>query len=82
MLNVSSLLRVSNTFTKVSVNIHISVSYFQLKLLPGHDKTSMILGDGDNIKQYLDSRYVSAPEAHRRLYEFRMHEEVPNSQML
>ena len=38
----------------------------------------MILGDGDEIKQYLDSHYVSAPEAHHRLYEFRMHEEVPN----
>ena len=38
----------------------------------------MILGDGDEIKQYLDSRYVSAPEAHHRFYEFRMHEEVPN----
>jgi hypothetical protein len=38
----------------------------------------MIIGDGDEIKQYLDARYISAPEAHHRLYEFRMHEELPN----
>jgi hypothetical protein len=38
----------------------------------------MILGDGDEIKQYLDSRFVSAPEAHHRIYGFEMHEELPN----
>ena len=42
----------------------------------------MILGDGDEIKQYLDSRFVSAPEAHHRLYGFSLHEEVPKVQRL
>ena len=32
----------------------------------------------DEVKQYLDARYVSACEALWRIYHFRMHEEHPN----
>ena len=53
-----------------------------LNMLQGHDRTSMVLGDGDEIKQYLNSRFVSAPEAHHRLYGFGLHEEVPKVQRL
>ncbi|CAG8777423.1 1802_t:CDS:2, partial [Cetraspora pellucida] len=32
----------------------------------------------DEIKQYLDARYISAPEAAWRLFGMHLHEEVPN----
>ena len=45
----------------------------------GHDRTTMEFGRcQDEIKLYLDSRYVSACEAVWRLLQFGMHEEEPN----
>jgi Helitron helicase-like domain at N-terminus len=45
----------------------------------GHDCTTMEFGTCENeVKLYLDSRYISACEAIWRLYHFQMHDEFPN----
>ena len=41
----------------------------------GHDRADIeIINSHDEIKQFLDTRYVTAPEAGWRLNEFKMHE--------
>src|ERR1700679_4204870 len=53
--------------------------YIHKYVYKGHDRTTMGFGDAqDEIKLYLDSRYVSASEATWRLMRFKMHEETPN----
>ena len=37
-----------------------------------------MLGGVDEIKQYLDARYIGSPEAAWRLFGHPMHQEVPN----
>jgi hypothetical protein len=53
--------------------------YIHKYVYKGHDRTTMGFGETqDEIKLYLDSRYVSASEATWRLMRFKMHEETPN----
>src|SRR6202789_2694972 len=56
-----------------------AIKYIYKYVYKGHDRTTMEFGRcQDEVKLYLDSRYVSACEGLWRLYEFSMHEEVPN----
>jgi hypothetical protein len=56
-----------------------AVKYIYKYVYKGHDRTTMEFGRClDEIKLYLDSRYVSACEAIWRLLCFSMHEESPN----
>src|SRR6202789_4502128 len=53
--------------------------YIYKYVYKGHDRTTMEFGRcEDEVKLYLDSRYISACEAIWRLYQFQMHEESPN----
>jgi len=56
-----------------------AIKYIYKYVYNGHDRTTMEFGTcQDEIKLYLDSRYVSACESLWRLYQFKMHEESPN----
>jgi hypothetical protein len=52
--------------------------------MPGQDNnTQAVVANGewqncDEIKEYLEGRYVSASEASWRLFSFRMHDETPS----
>ena len=39
------------------------VKYIHKYIYTGHDQTTMVLGGGDEIQQYLDARYIGSPEA-------------------
>jgi hypothetical protein len=55
-----------------------SVKYMHKYIYKGHDKVTMGFGQlQDEIQQYLDARYVSAPEAIWRLFKYDLHEEKP-----
>ena len=55
------------------------LKYIYKYVYKGHDRTTMEFGRcQDEIKLYLDSRYVSAHEAIWRLFQFSMHEESPS----
>ena len=56
-----------------------AVKYIYKYVYKGHDRTTMEFGTCENeIKQYLDARYVSSCEAIWRLYFFEMHERQPS----
>ena len=56
-----------------------AVKYIFKYVYKGHDRTTMEFGSCvDEIKQYLDSRYVSSCEANWRLYFFEMHNHEPS----
>jgi len=56
-----------------------AVKYIFKYVYKGHDRTTMEFGTCvDEIKQYLDSRYVSSCEANWRLYFFEMHDHYPS----
>src|SRR6266581_7876885 len=56
-----------------------AVKYIYKYVYKGHDRTTMQFGRcQDEVKQYLDARYVSSCEALWRLYLFHMQEQVPN----
>ena len=56
-----------------------AIKYIYKYVYKGHDRTTMEFGRcQDEIKLYLDSRYVSAHEGVWRLLQFSMHEECPN----
>ncbi len=71
---------------KCYINIEACVSVMAVKYIhkyiyKGHDCTTLELSsnqDRDKIKEYLDSRYVSACEACWRTFKFDMHKEEPN----
>lgn len=64
-----------NTECCVSIK---SVKYIHKYIYKGHDRTTMEFRVDDEIKQYLDARYISAIEGAWRLFEFSMHGEEPN----
>ncbi|KAI8530167.1 hypothetical protein RHMOL_Rhmol11G0034500 [Rhododendron molle] len=43
----------------------------------GYDRTTMVLGSANEIKQYLDGRYIGPPEAAWHIFSHHMHEEIP-----
>ena len=56
-----------------------AVKYIFKYVYKGHDRTTMEFGTCvDEIKQYLDSRYVSSCEANWRLFFFEMHDHEPS----
>ena len=56
-----------------------AIKYIYKYVYKGHDRTTMQFSRcTDEIKQYLDARYVSSCEALWRLYMFKMQEQVPN----
>ena len=56
-----------------------AVKYIYKYVYKGHDRTTMQFGRAQNeIKLYLDARYISSCEALWRLYLFHMQEQVPN----
>ena len=66
------------------INVECCVSikafkYIYKYVYKGHDRVVLEqTADHDEVKQYLDSRYVSPPEAIYRLLRFRLHEEHPS----
>ena len=55
-----------------------SVKYIHKYIYKGHDRITMVIEDTlDEVKIYLDSRYISAPEGIWRLLELKMYAEVP-----
>ena len=56
-----------------------ALKYIYKYVYKGHDRSTMEFGTcQDEIKLYLDSRYISAHEGIWRLFQFSMHEEFPN----
>ena len=55
-----------------------AVKYIHKYIYKGHDRTTMVIGEDDDIKQYIDSRYIGPPEAAWHILGFRMHEEKPS----
>jgi hypothetical protein len=56
-----------------------AIKYIYKYVYKGHDRTTMEFGTcNDEIKLYLDARYVSSCEAAWHLYFFEMQERVPN----
>ena len=55
-----------------------AIKYIYKYVYKGHDRATMEFGRcKDEVKLYLDSRYVSACESIRRIFHFTMHQEVP-----
>ncbi|KAF7127864.1 hypothetical protein RHSIM_Rhsim11G0010700 [Rhododendron simsii] len=53
------------------------VKYIHKYIYKGYDRTTMVLGSANEIKQYLDGRYIGPPEAAWHIFSHHMHEEVP-----
>ncbi|KAG5517186.1 hypothetical protein RHGRI_037823 [Rhododendron griersonianum] len=53
------------------------VKYIHKYIYKGYDRTTMVLGSANEIKQYLDGRYIGPPEAAWHIFGHHMHEEVP-----
>ena len=78
-----------NPYLSKKFNAHINVEvcstvtavkYLYKYVYKGHDKATIELNaktENDEIKKYLDSRYVSSSEAYRRINGFKMHDEYP-----
>ncbi|OBZ78054.1 hypothetical protein A0H81_02325 [Grifola frondosa] len=54
-----------------------AVKYIHKYIYKGHDKATLEVGQVDEIKEYLDARYVGPPEAMWHIQELGMHEEWP-----
>ena len=76
-----------NPYLSRKYNCHINVEvcaglrcvkYINKYIYKGHDRATIVLGGVDEIKQYLDARYIGPPEAAWRLLGHPMHQEVPN----
>jgi hypothetical protein len=70
--------------TKFDAHINVEVcgsinaiKYVFKYVYKGHDRASITVEEENEIKKYLDSRYVSAPEAFWRLFRFKIHKEFP-----
>jgi len=56
-----------------------SIKYIYKYVYKGHDRTTMEFGNcKDEIKLYLDARFVTACECLWRIFQFAMHSEFPN----
>ena len=78
-----------NAYLSAKYNCHINVEicaaveavkYIHKYIYKGHDRTTLeISGDQqrDEIKEYLDARYISAAESCWHIFEFSMHSESP-----
>ncbi|XP_026452357.1 uncharacterized protein LOC113352799 [Papaver somniferum] len=59
-----------------------AVKYINKYIHKGGDRATMVLGEHDEILQYIDARYIGPPEAVWRLLEYHLHEEYPVVQRL
>ncbi len=64
------------------MNVECAVSFASLKyvnkyIYKGHDRTTLQVSNKDEIKSYIDARYVSAIESTWRLYLFPLHDRSP-----
>lgn len=55
-----------------------SLKYVNKYIYKGHDRTTLQVTDKDDIKRYIDARYVSAIEGVWRLYHFPLHDRDPS----
>ncbi|OBZ69834.1 hypothetical protein A0H81_10535 [Grifola frondosa] len=65
------------------INVECSVTFASMKYInkyihKGHDCGTLEVHHHDEIKQYINSRYISAAEAAWRLFHFDLHEQSPN----
>lgn len=65
------------------INVECAVSFGTLKyvnkyIYKGHDRTTLEINQTDEIKLYLDARYVSAIEATWRIYHLPLHSRNPS----
>ncbi len=65
------------------INVEVCVSvkaikYIHKYIYKGHDRTTLEVQDHDEIKEFLDARYISAIESCWRIFSFRLHQEEPN----
>ncbi|KAM7498068.1 hypothetical protein LguiA_022482 [Lonicera macranthoides] len=58
------------------------VKYINKYIFKGYDRTTMIVGAADEIKQYIDARYIGPPKAAWRIFGNPMHQEIPSVQGL
>ncbi|XP_026458755.1 uncharacterized protein LOC113359313 [Papaver somniferum] len=56
--------------------------YINKYIHKGGDRATMVLGEHDEIKQYIDARYIGTPEVVWHLLEYHLHEEYPVVQRL
>lgn len=84
-----------NLFLAAKYNAHInveicnqvnSIKYVYKYIYKGHDRAQVYMGSvderQDEIKNFLDARYVSAAESCWRIFSYPMHKEFPASQRL
>ena len=59
-----------------------AIKYLFKYVYKGHDRATVMVRDVKEIQQYIDARYISAPEACWRILGFRMHDHSPPIQRL
>ena len=64
------------------INVECAISFGSLKYInkyiyKGHDRTTMQINQNDEIKLYVDARYVAAAEACWRIFHFHLHGRSP-----
>src|SRR6267142_4730654 len=78
-LSLKTLMLTPGVVTQARFLKSRAVKYIYKYVYRGHDRTTMEFGRcKDEIKQYLDARYISSCEALWRLYLFGMQKQVPN----
>lgn len=75
------LIKIFNGHINVEVCARLRcVKYIHKYIYKGHDQETIVLGRGDEIKQYLDVSYVGPLKAPWWLFGNILHEEFPNGQ--
>ena len=76
-----------NPFLSATFNCHINVEcvvslgsfkYIFKYVYKGPDRGALEVRQQDEVKQWIDGRYISAPDASWRILQFHMHRVVPN----